>query len=239
MKKNLFVCLVLSFSAFALMAQTGTKKTNPSFPRHEIGIEYGVGYHPVLNTVNHTSNHTDFIIPTSPDYCWKPYAFADWFRYSQKTDKYEAQNIGSFTIYYLCNITAKHAVGVSANACFLKASIASDVREGVIYRGTDTYLSFISKYRFTYWQKSACSLYIGAALGLTFGIQAKELNLWYNEGLFDSPMSYRHLEGNVWVNPAFQLTLFGVRLGGEHSAANIELGFGNEGIGKVGFSYRF
>lgn len=238
MKKNLFVCLVLSFSAFALMAQTGTKKTNPSFPRHEIGIEYGVGYHPVLNTSTHPSDHHNFL-RTSPDYCWMPDTFADWFRYSQKTDKYEAQNIGSFTIYYLCNITAKHAVGVSVNACFLKASIESYVREGVIYRGTDTYLSFISKYRFTYWQESACALYLGAALGITFGIQAKTLNLWYNEVLFNHPMSYHFWEGNVWVNPAFQLTLFGVRLGGEHSAANIELGFGNEGIGKVGFSYRF
>lgn len=133
MKKNVFICLALSFSTLALMAQTGTEKTNPSFPRHEIGIEYGVGYHPVLNTSTHPSDHHNFL-RTSPDYCWMPDTFADWFRYSQKTDKYEAQNIGSFTIYYLCNITAKHAVGVSVNACFLKASIESYVREGVIYR---------------------------------------------------------------------------------------------------------
>lgn len=58
MKKNVFICLALLFSTLALMAQTGTEKTNPSFPRHEIGIEYGVGYHPVLNMVNHTSNYT-------------------------------------------------------------------------------------------------------------------------------------------------------------------------------------
>ena len=234
MKKIVITYLIVLLYAFTLNAQNETI-VSLTYPRHEIGIEYGLGFQPILNTYNHPTNPVA-LFPFYPGY-WNP---DNWIAFSDRADDHKTQNISSFSLFYLCDITSKHAVGVSANACFLRSEIKSYVREGIIYKGIDTYLSLMPKYRFTYWQKSVCSLYLGVALGITFGIQGKELNQWYNECIVAGlAHNGSPLEDRFWVNPAFQLTVFGVRLGGEHSAANIELGFGNEGIGKVGFSYRF
>ncbi len=76
--------------------------------------------------------------------------------------------------------------------------------------------------------------YLGVGLGATFGIEAKEINeftrtIWRgDDGITD----------RFFVGPTAQLTLLGMRVG-KTNAANIELGFGPEGILEVGYSYEF
>ena len=136
MKKIVITYLIVLLCAFTLNAQN-EKTFSLTYPRHEIGVEYGLGYHPVLNTSNHPSDHHNFF-RTSPDYCWTPDTFAGWFSYSQEevpTGRDSSQKINNNTLQY------KHSIGLSLgmfNGISLKNNLVSNV-----YLQTDIGFSYI------------------------------------------------------------------------------------------------
>ena len=74
---------------------------------------------------------------------------------------------------------------------------------------------------------------LGVGLGATFGIEAKEINEFVRTVWNTDKWTRR-----FFVGPSVQLTLLGMRVG-KANAANIELGFGPEGILEIGYSYKF
>ena len=81
-------------------------------------------------------------------------------------------------------------------------------------------ITLMPELRFSYLNRPHVTLYSAAALGLT---------LFLNNQIDPSPSTY----------PTFQLTAFGVRVGGEHLFGTLELGAGIKGIASAGIGYAF
>ena len=81
-------------------------------------------------------------------------------------------------------------------------------------------ITLMPELRFSYLNRPHVTLYSAAALGLT---------LFLNNQIDPSPSTY----------PTFQLTAFGVRVGGEHLFGTFELGAGIKGVASAGIGYAF
>ena len=101
------------------------------------------------------------------------------------------------------------------------------------YKGINTYITLNATYRFIYKSFPNIDFYLGVGIGATFGIEAKEINEFVRTVWNNDKWTRR-----FFVGPSVQLTLLGMRVG-KANAANIELGFGPEGILGIGYSYKF
>ncbi|MBR4135550.1 MAG: hypothetical protein IKU03_03965 [Bacteroidales bacterium] len=219
MKKSLFpLFILLLLCGKVARGQETNLNTNESFKHHEIGFSIG-------------------IMPEGEDF-WRPASLMgpiyepDFFHYRTTPDSpNQSYKVGAFNFHYFYNITRKHSVGAVVSTTLLKVTIPTSSRD---YRGINTYMTLNATYKFTYKSFPNIDFYLGVGIGATFGIEAKEINeftrtIWLgDDGITD----------RFFVGPTAQLTLLGMRVG-KAKAANIELGFGPEGILEVGYSYNF
>jgi hypothetical protein len=129
--------------------------------------------------------------------------------------------IGAFSFEYKYNFNYRHALGIIVSWACRKR----DVHLSEIKIGTDNYFALQAGYRFTYKRFEKLSLYSALYAGATFYLQDKDL-------MNDDQKS------NFWVYPSLHIALFGVSVG-KKNAANFEVGFGTQGLIKVGYCYKF
>ena len=155
----------------------------------------------------------------------------DFFRYRTTPDSHcQSYKVGAFNLHYFYNITCKHSVGAVLSTTLLNVTIPQSIKT---YRGINTYMTLSATYRFTYKCFPNIDFYIGVGFGATFGIEAKEINEYVKTVWLGDDITRR-----FFVGPTAQLTLLGMRVG-KANAANIELGFGPEGILEIGYLYKF
>ena len=185
----------------------------PDFKRHEIGISVGAFSQPSYY----------FILSQAFPYHYEGYK-------SENFD-YCMYNIGTFSISYRYNFSPRQSLGVVTTLLFSKIEDKDKVRD---LSGTFTYLSLQPQYRFTYKRFEHCALYFSVALGVTVRIASNdELSYWdhYREG-------YALDYGSLHFAPSSHITFLGISLGDDNNA-NLELGFGTQGILNVGYSRKF
>lgn len=175
------------------------------------------------------------MMPISENF-WRPeslfaYYEPDFFHYRTSSESYsQSFKVGAFNLHYFYNITRKHSLGAVLSTTLLNVTIP---RSEKTYKGINTYITLNATYRFTYKSFPNIDFYLGVGLGATFGIEAKEINEFVKTVWNNDKWTRR-----FFVGPSVQLTLLGMRVG-KANAANIELGFGPEGILKIGYSYKF
>ncbi|MDR3046295.1 MAG: hypothetical protein LBU51_01620 [Bacteroidales bacterium] len=81
-------------------------------------------------------------------------------------------------------------------------------------------------YRFTYYRSTVCSFYLAVSVGAQLG--------------FTSALEHGNINANgfIFAPVGYQLDLFGIKIGKIHSTI-IELGYGTQGIIKIGYKYNF
>lgn len=241
MKKITILLLLAVCAAYSLSAQTGNVNghNQPDFPRHELGISYGV--HPFMRNIDHD---VAILIPG----VWPYYPTSNF----NINDEYFTL-YGAINVFYQYNITPKHSAGVTLSGVLSKYTIPAGTMSGFseaarLY-GENEYSGHIGSlclnvfYKFTYKTFDKCALYLGAGLGFNADIHDKTLykyrQIKYGTRGRDIP-DYT-IYGNwarAFFYPSFQITALGIRIG-QKNAANIELGFGSEGVFKAGYSCRF
>jgi len=209
MKKNIFSFLFLLF--LFPFSMTAQESTSPlkDFSKHEIGISAGA--FPVIGIFY---KYEPFWGPLYVPFL----GFGHYYCLENYTQSYL---IGTFSFEYKYNFTSRHAFGITASwAC---RKVEEHLEE--IKIGTDNYFVLQAGYRFTYKRFEKLSLYSALYAGATFYLQDKEL-------MNDDQKS------NFWVYPSLHLALFGISVG-KKNAANFEVGFGTQGMIKVGYCYKF
>lgn len=228
-KKPLLVLLLLLCGGMARGQETNLN-SNESFKHHEIG--FSIGIHPIGEDIWRPAR---IMMPISENF-WRPaslfaYYEPDFFHYRTSLESYsQSFKVGAFNLHYFYNITRKHSVGAVISTTLLNVIIPRSEKN---YKGINTYITLNATYRFTYKSFPNIDFYLGVGLGATFGIEAKEINEFVRT-VWDNDKWTRRF----FVGPSVQLTLLGMRVGKANSA-NIELGFGPEGILEVGYSYKF
>jgi hypothetical protein len=211
MKKNIFYFLFLLFLfPFSMTAQESTSPLK-DFSKHEIGISAGA--FPVIG----------FFYKYEPLLGPVEIEFLGHYYYQDRGDGLylESYLIGAFSMEYKYNFTSRHAAGITVSWACRKR----DVHLREIKTGTDNYFVLQAGYRFTYKRFKKLSLYSALYAGATFYLQDKQL-------MNDEQKS------NFWVYPSLHLTLFGISVG-KKNAADFEVGFGTQGLIKVGYCYKF
>jgi len=133
----------------------------------------------------------------------------------------KAYLIGTFSFEYKYNFTFRHAIGINASwACRKVEENLEEIKTGIV-----NYFVLQAGYRFTYKRFEKLSLYSALYVGATFCLQDKEL-------MDDDQKS------NFWGTPSLHLALFGISVG-KKNAADFEVGFGTQGLIKVGYCYKF
>lgn len=212
MKKTVFYFLFLLFLfPFRMTAQESTSPLK-DFSKHEIGIS--VGAFPVIGIFY---KYEPFI-GNSYVHTTVENTLLGHYSYEGGTKTYL---IGTFSFEYKYNFTFRHALGITASwAC---RRIEENLRE--IKTATDNYFALQAGYRFTYKHFEKLSLYSALYAGATLYIQDKQL-------MNDDQKS------NFWAYPSLHVTLFGISVG-KKNAADFEVGFGTQGMIKVGYCYKF
>lgn len=231
MKRIIYITVIFALLLLCggvASAQKTDLNSNESFKHHEIGFTIG-------------------IMPEGEDF-WRPASLMgpiyepDFFHYRTTPDSpNQSYKVGAFNLHYFYNITRKHSVGAVLSATLLNVTIHSIDHHNIWlpaveerdYHGINTYITLNATYRFIYKSFPNIDFYLRVGVGATFGIEAKEINdftrtIWNND----------KMTRRFFVGPTAQVTLLGMRVG-KVNAANIELGFGPEGILEVGYSYEF
>jgi hypothetical protein len=240
-------------------AQTTVEKAGKQeFPKHEIGISWGafptsgilVGVHFDMPGSEMTNGrYSMFGGFTFPWFAhrdnreWKsPYITDEESGTSYRLDEYyKMQHYGTLTFNYQYHFTQKHSMGITAT--WLGRSISNFTTppdyagEGsnpyftitpsnkvIDAKGWDNTFSLCINYRFTYYNKEAISLYTGLHFGFAVKLIEKELLLATEKN-------------NYWTT-ALQITGFGIEAGKTHAFVT-ELGFGAQGLIKIGYRYKF
>lgn len=154
-----------------------------------------------------------------------------WSYYLYRDEDYHSALIGSFSLSYKYNFNKFHTIGVAATWACRTTGFVSDDK---MIHGTDHYLALQLGYKITYKRYNNISLYSALYAGTT---------LYFEDDVFFNYMkeretSYSNLKGTCWIAPNFHITLVGISLG-KKNAANIELGFGTQGILNFGYAYKF
>ena len=103
------------------------------------------------------------------------------------------------------------------------------------HSGVFTFWSLEPQYRFTYKRFKYCAFYFTAAVGVTFRIASNDKL----SGLDSAGGGWFSVDyGTFCAMPSSHVTFLGISLG-KDNAANIELGFGTQGILNVGYSRKF
>ena len=212
MKKIVFYFLFLLFLfPFRMTAQESTPPLK-DFSKHEIGISAGA--FPVIGIFY---KYEPFIgnsyVHTTVD--------NTLLGHYSNVGGTKTYLIGVFSIEYKYNFNHRHALGITASwACRKIEDYLEETKTAI-----DNYFDLQAGYRFTYKRFEKLSLYSALYAGATFYLQDKEL-------MNDDQKS------NFWVYPSMHIALFGISVG-KKNAANFEVGFGTQGLIKVGYCYKF
>jgi len=153
---------------------------------------------------------------------WGPLYVPFWgFGHYYSENYTQSYLIGTFSFEYKYNFTFRHAMGITASwACRKVEEHLEEIKTGI-----DNYFALQAGYRFTYKRFEKLSLYSALYIGATFYLQDKQL-------MNDDQ------ESNFWGTPSMHLALFGISVG-KKNAADFEVGFGTQGLIKVGYCYKF
>jgi len=213
MNKKIILVSVLSLFCWRISGQENDQQPS-DFRRNEIGMSIGAFSQPSIFYVGSE------VIPV----------FYEGYKFENKIIC--QYNIGSFSLYYRYHFTERLSLGIVSTLLFSKIVDKYNVED---HSGFFTFWTLEPQFRFTYKRFKHCALYMGGALGLAFRIASNDkLPYWDTAGGGWFSISY----GSFFVMPSSHITFFGISLG-KDNVANIELGFGTQGILNVGYSRKF
>jgi hypothetical protein len=219
MKKTILLSLIFVIMSFTNMAQAQDPPLVVSNPRYELGISYGffpvVGYATLIT----------YDYPVQPMLVYEKYE-----------ELYDVIQVGNFNFQYQHHFNKRHSVGMITSYLLRIYRVGSVNNREFIAQ--NHYLTFQGNYRYTYKRYNNCSLYSAFSLGVVlYSIDSK-----IKEDMLSKPaLVFKNPEPNdptTFLSPSAHLTLLGLRIG-KTNASQIELGFGTQGILKVGYSYQF
>lgn len=214
---SLVILCLLLITSFNTHAQTDSQ-VFVDVPRHEIGISMGI--YPNIGI-------------------WDPsrsgqFGHHDHYQ-TPDGDTIDSWLIGAFTFNYFYNITRFHAIGIQSTLAFrhittsytdnpyqepVSPLIKTLGRNNDVNNSLNVFWTWQASYHITFKRYASCSLYSGCSLGFTLYFMDKQ---WKND---------------LVIFPSGHLTLFGISLG-KRNNGNIELGYGTQGILKMGYSIKF
>jgi hypothetical protein len=207
--------------SFTNIAQEHAPSLSIFHPKYELNISYG--FFPVIGygtPISYTSPGEPLLI------------------YENIKRDIDVIQIGNFIFQYQYHYDKKHSTGITAS--FLLRNYRKGQENNRKSFGQNCYITFQGNYRYTYKRYTNCSLYSALSVGaVLYFIDPKiKEDLQLPPGstfLFLNPHdSYP----STFLSPSAHLTLLGFRIG-KANASQIELGFGTQGILKVGYSYQF
>lgn len=242
---KLLFLLLLIFPIYC-NAQENRQKSifEKDFSKHEIGISWGafptsgvlIGvdfWMPASTMVNgRYSILGGFTYPWflhCDNYQWEgPYIVDEENGVSYRENEfYKMLHVGAFTFNYQYHFNKKHSLGVTTS--WLGRYISNyttkpDTDEIINSNGWDNTFSICLNYRFTYYSKGIISMYTS----IYFGVAIKQI---------EKKLLFASEKGTYWIT-ALQITGFGIEAGKKH-AFIAELGFGCQGLVKIGYRYKF
>lgn len=246
MKTLKLILVALLIFPISIIAQENVKKTliDNNFSEHEFGISWGafptsgvlVGVNfgiPASTVANgrysilHGLSFPWFAHRESSEWDGPTLFDEESGEYYKEKESYTMQHYGSLTANYQYHIKKKHSIGGTFS--WLGRYITNYTRnqetgEIIDAKGWDNSFSLCANYRFTYYNKNAVSLYTALHLGITIVQIEKKLLL--------------ASEKSAYCMAALQVTGLGIEAGKTH-AFIAELGFGCQGLLKVGYRYKF
>lgn len=213
MCKKIFLFSILSLFCWHLSGQEDEQQPS-DFRHHEIGISVGAFSQPSIFYMGSE------VLP----------CFYEGFKKENKI--FCKYNIGTFSLSYRYHFTEYHSLGVVSTLLFCKIEDKYNVDD---HSGFFTFWTLEPQYRFTYKRFKNCALYLGGGVGITFRIASNDKMPYWDTaggGLFSATY------GKVAAWPSSHITFFGISVG-KNNHADFELGFGTQGILKLGYSCRF
>ncbi|NLJ82462.1 MAG: hypothetical protein GX330_04985 [Bacteroidales bacterium] len=233
--KNLILIVALFFLFVYGKAQESVSNAiEQKFNKHEIGISwgafptsrvsYGIAFwQPASTYVN--VRHPGLLSNVYPYFAHT--ASRTWKGPNGDDEYYTMQHYGALTINYQYHFTKKHSLGFATTwlgRYVTNYTARAKFEETIDAKGWDNVFSFYSNYRFSYFSKENLSIYTGICIGLAVNVIQRKLLL--------------STEKNAYYVLAFQATGFGIEAGKKHCYVG-ELGFGSQGVIKMGYKYKF
>jgi hypothetical protein len=217
----LLFCVMLSTALHAQKEQT--------FYKHEIGVSYGILPSAGIFATDELYGYLDFINPFLP--------------YSKLGEINEnhilTYNFGSFNFAYQYHITKMHSIGIGflwlpRYAEFIY-NPSPRMRVPIQDKGWYHHTSLTVNYRITFYRTAKIALYAALHTGLTLTFKPKHFDYkaWDRVSFFKT-VGVIYLQ----VHWACQLDLLGIEVGTTH-CFHADLGFGTQGINKMGYRYKF
>ncbi|MDR2980244.1 MAG: hypothetical protein LBV02_07385 [Bacteroidales bacterium] len=227
---------LLLIPIFSKAQTTMGKADKQGFSKHEIGIFWGAcPTSGVWNGIAFWMPGQEITGERNPSlsniYPWFTHSDSKtWLNDEGEPEYYKMHCYGTLTMNYQYHFTQKHSIGVSTT--WLGRHISNYTRrphedftdEVIDAKGWEHMLSLCANYRFTYYRQNAISLYTAIHFGLALKLIERKL-------LFS-------MEQNVFSITALQVTGFGIEAGKIHAFIT-ELGFGAQGLIKIGYRYKF
>ena len=214
-KYGLAALIVLGLNGL-VPGQTDSISYHSKYPKHELGISYGV--FPIIGFVNFGE-------------------YREFRKFNDLCPFYENQPIlsGSVNLQYHHYFNKYNALDIDVSWAMYKHHNMIAVENQ--YKYGNEYLHFISAqigYSIHFLHKEKVTLYSSVYLGGTIYYIG---TLWdhYDIQTGEFIMAVSPV---MTLKPALQINFIGIRVG-KHNAANFELGFGTQGVLKCGYSYRF
>ena len=233
--KLLIVLIATNFLVLhGLARENSTFDPLPPFKRHEIGIAWGA-----FPTAGVWAGNVSFRVqgkettgtryPTLTNrYPWFAHGdFKSWTVQNGISEYYHMQHYGSLTFNYQYHFSKKHSIGFDVSwlgRYISNYTSKSDMRETVNAKGWENFFTLCANYRFTYFNRNNISLYTALHFGVALGVIERKL-------LFSE-------EPATYFVTALQITGLGIEAGYPHAFIS-ELGFGAQGLIKIGYRYKF
>ena len=253
------LAIIIALLMFPILSNAQKTEKKPSiekdFQKHEIGISWG-GF--PLSGAGFANDSKKMIslsfIPSDdgirdgyfvlvgrhPSLAHHKYINQEYGYFDRYDIHYSMHHFGTLTFNYQYHFTSKHSIGFTFS--WLGRHIQSylkDISYGTMpgirndnilinSTGWEHDFTLCANYRFTYYNKNALSLYTGIHVGVGLGFIERKLLL---------PAEY-NLGFNSYAFLGMQLTALGIEVGKTHAFIS-ELGFGVQGIIKVGYRYKF
>lgn len=188
---------------------------NSEYPKHEIGLSYGIA--PYINGF-YSGPFEDVV----RDYNSIPEIF-----------------FGSINLQYHLYFNKLHSFDVNLSWSAIKHTEPDIYVRHYAYRNNYVhYLGIQAGYSIHFFNTEKISLYSSIYLGATLFLIGD--GAYYEDGInhfTEVPNNYplKNLRDLCFD---FQINYLGIRIG-KHNAANIELGYGSQGLLKIGYSYKF
>lgn len=218
-KYGLVGLIILGLNALAPAQQDYSINFNQNkdiFPKHEIGLSYG--FAPTIGLL-YSGSFEDII---SDVYC-----------------SYKELLPGSVNLQYNLHFTKLHSMDFNLMWSAMKHTDPSIYRRHWAYENNYVHrLCFQTGYSIHFFNTEKISLYSSVYFGATLFIIGDAA--YYANGINNMqevPKEYPIKRCQALCFD-FQINYLGARIG-KHNAANIELGFGSQGVLKIGYSYKF